>query len=129
MYRVLLLALFFGFAAPSIFAQDPVKVDPNHYKVEFENARVRVLRIKVGPGEKTPMHSHPDSVLIFQTEGRVRFTYPGGKTEETTMQAGQVVWTPAVTHQGENLSDQPIEVIQVELKNKHAARSAPKKAI
>ena len=27
------------------FAQDAVKVDPKHYKVEFENDQVRVLRI------------------------------------------------------------------------------------
>jgi len=33
-------------------AQDPVKVDSKHYTVEFENAQVRVLRIKVGPHEK-----------------------------------------------------------------------------
>ena len=26
-------------------ALDPVKVDPRHYKVEFENAQVRVLRV------------------------------------------------------------------------------------
>ncbi len=25
-------------------AEDPIKVDPNHYKVEFENEQVRVLR-------------------------------------------------------------------------------------
>jgi hypothetical protein len=30
---------------PQPTADDPVKVDPKHYKVEFENDRVRVLRI------------------------------------------------------------------------------------
>ena len=33
---------------PQPTAEDPVKVDPRHYKVEFENERVRVLRIKYG---------------------------------------------------------------------------------
>ncbi len=43
-------------------ADDPVKVDSKHYKIEFENDRVRVVRIKYGPGEKSVMHSHPESV-------------------------------------------------------------------
>src|SRR5258706_305806 len=37
---MLLLAL----AGPTL-AQDPVQVDAKHYKVEFENAKVRVLRV------------------------------------------------------------------------------------
>src|SRR5216684_2803592 len=32
-------------------ALDQVKVDPKHYSVEFENDQVRVLRVKIGPGE------------------------------------------------------------------------------
>jgi hypothetical protein len=50
---------------PQPTAEDPVKVDPRHYKVEFENERVRVLRIKYGPGEKSVMHSHPESITVF----------------------------------------------------------------
>ena len=41
------------------FAQDAVKVDPSHHKVEFENDQVRVLRIRFGPGEESVMHEHP----------------------------------------------------------------------
>src|SRR5882762_9705579 len=44
---------------------DPVKLDPKHYKVDFENDRVRVLRISYGPREKSVMHSHPDSMAVF----------------------------------------------------------------
>src|SRR5262249_29755644 len=79
-------------------------------------ARVRVLRIKYGPHEKSVMHTHPASVAIFQTDGRVKFTYPGGKTEERDMKAGQTVWNPAVRHLPENLTDRDMEVILVELK-------------
>jgi hypothetical protein len=43
-------------------AQDPVKVDPKHYKVEAENKQVRVLRSTYGPGEKSVMHGHPACV-------------------------------------------------------------------
>jgi hypothetical protein len=34
-------------------AADPVEVDAKHYKVEFENDRVRVFRVSYGPGERS----------------------------------------------------------------------------
>ena len=33
-------------------AQDATEVDPEQYKVEFENEQVRVLRINYAPGDK-----------------------------------------------------------------------------
>ena len=39
--------------------QDPVKADPEHYKVDFENDRVRVLRVRFGPHEKSIMQEQP----------------------------------------------------------------------
>ena len=57
----------------------------------------RVLRVKYGPHEKSVMHSHVNSVAIFQTDGRVKFTYPGGRTEERDTKAGTTMWTPAVS--------------------------------
>src|SRR6266567_432903 len=117
MRQELLLTLFvLAFAVPSVFAQDAAKVDSKHYKVEFENSSVRVLRVKYGPHEKSVMHSHPNSVAIFQTDGRVKFTYPGGRTEERDMKTGQVTWTPGGRHLPENMTDSDMEVILVELK-------------
>jgi beta-alanine degradation protein BauB len=125
MRRAWLLVLFLLSAAVPALAQDPVKVDPKHYKVEFENSSVRVLRAKYGPHEKSVMHRHPNAVAIFQTDGRVKFTYPGGKTEERDMKAGQAIWTPATRHLPENLTDGDMEVILVEMKTRH--RPAAKK--
>ena len=97
-------------------ARDPLEVDPQHYTVEFENERVRVIRIRYAPGEKSVMHSHPASVTVFLTDVYARFTYPDGQTEEPRGQAGQVLWSPPETHLPENLGDQPFEVLQIELK-------------
>ena len=118
MRRVWLLVLFLLVAAAPTLAQDPVKVDSKHYKVEFENSSVRVLRVKYGPHEKSVMHRHPNAVAIFQTNGRVKFTFPDGKTEERDMTAGQTLWTPATRHLPENLSDSDMEVILVEMKTR-----------
>jgi quercetin dioxygenase-like cupin family protein len=93
-------------------------VAPKQCKVEFENEQVRVLRWKVGPHEKNPMHEHPAMVTIALTGGHTRYTLADGKTREVTTKAGQVTWSVPEKHSGENLSDKPTEVIQVELKGK-----------
>jgi quercetin dioxygenase-like cupin family protein len=103
-------------------AQDAVKADPKHYKVEMENDQVRVLRIHYGVGEKSVMHSHPDSVAVFLTDGHVKFTLPDGKAVDAPVKAGSYQWEPAGPHLPENVGDKPFELILVELKAKAAAK-------
>jgi quercetin dioxygenase-like cupin family protein len=100
-------------------AQDATVVDPEHYKVEFENDQVRVLRITYGPMEKSVMHSHPEGVAVFLTDGNTKFTFPDGKTQDIKVKAGQVIWSPETEHQPENTGKEPFEVIQIEFKNKN----------
>jgi quercetin dioxygenase-like cupin family protein len=95
---------------------DPVEVDSGHYKVEFENERVRVLRVKYGPREKSVMHSHPETISVFLTDAHAKFTYPDGKTEDINANAGTVQHMDAFTHLPESVSSTPLEVILVELK-------------
>ena len=105
-------------AVSAALAQDPVKVDPNHYKVEFENAQVRVLRIHYGAHEKSVMHYHPASVAVFLTDVHGKFTYPDGKSEEAQGKAGEPRWGKAGKHLPENTSDNAFDLILVELKGK-----------
>jgi quercetin dioxygenase-like cupin family protein len=123
MHRILFPALFlFAMAAPAL-AQDPVKVDAKHYTVDSQNARVRILRVKYGPHEKSVMHRHPGAVAVFMTDGKMKFTFPDGKTEEREMKVGQAIWTPATKHLPENMTDHDVEVILIEFR----ARKAPPK--
>ncbi|MDX6446020.1 MAG: hypothetical protein QOH71_3094 [Blastocatellia bacterium] len=129
MRRTFFVTLFvLAFAVPSVLAQDATKVDSKHYKVEFENAKVRILRVHYGPHEKSVMHRHPDSIAIFQNDGKVKFTFPGGKTEEREMKAGQALFTPAVRHLPENVTDSDMEVILIELKTGRRKPAAKKPA-
>ncbi len=98
-------------------AADPVKVDPKHYKVDFENDKVRVLRIRYGPREKSAMHGHPEGVIVFLTDCDGKFTYPDGKTEPIQAKAGETVWSDQTEHLPENVSNEPLEVLLVELKS------------
>jgi uncharacterized RmlC-like cupin family protein len=95
---------------------DPVELDPKHYKAEFENNTVRVLRIKYGAKEKSVMHDHPAGMGIFLTDQHVKFTYPDGNTKEVSIKAGETKWVDAFRHQPENVSDKPFEMILVEIK-------------
>jgi quercetin dioxygenase-like cupin family protein len=105
------------FAAVCASAQDAAKVDPRHYKVEAENAQVRVLRIHYGPHEKSVMHSHPESVVVYLTDGKIRMHLPGGKTQDSEAKKGATMILPASVHEPENIGDTPFELIQVELKS------------
>ena len=52
------------------------------------------------------------------TANRSKFALPDGKSEERSWKVGDATWTPAETHLPENLTDQPLELVLVELKHK-----------
>jgi quercetin dioxygenase-like cupin family protein len=97
-------------------ARNPVKVDSKHYKVEFENDKVRVLRVSYGPGETSVMHYNPDAVIVSLTGDKTRMSTPDGKSREDSTEAGGVIWAPAGSRLPQNVSDHRDEVIIVELK-------------
>lgn len=103
-------------SSPQTAAKDPVRIDAKHYKVEFENDKVRVLRTTYGPHEKSVMHTHPALIGIMLTGGHVRFTLPNGQTENVEIQAGQVMSFDATEHLPENAGNSAFEAILVELK-------------
>ena len=113
---VVLLIAGLTMLASAAVAQDPVKVDPGHYKVVFENSQVRVLRIHYGPHEKSVMHSHPATVAVFLTDAKGEFTFADGKKQTFTVKAGDTQYEAANTHLPENTGDKGMDVIVVELK-------------
>jgi len=103
-------------------AQDAAKVDAKHYTVAFENDQVRVLKAHYGPGEKSTMHSHPNTVAMFLTDAKGRFTFPDGKSEDFNGKAGDVIWNEAKVHLPENIGDKAFDVVLVELKGKSSTK-------
>ena len=128
MLKQLFLGLFLLGICSAAHAQDPVKVDSKHYKVEFENSQVRVLRITYGPHEKSVMHKHPNSVAIFMTDSNGTFNFPKGAAQPFSSKAGTTMWNAATTHLPENTGDQPFEVILLELKSKPVKKTTTKPA-
>ena len=98
-------------------ADDPVLADPRHYAIEFENERVRVLRAKYGPREKSPMLRIPDMITVSLTDRDFKLTRPDGRTQRLFGKAGEIGWYDARRHQPENMSAQPYEGILILLKD------------
>jgi hypothetical protein len=97
-------------------ALDPVKLDPEHHPVVFENDRVRVIHTLLPPHVKSPMHEHPHYVVVYLTELHTTMKMGDGKLVDNPRQAGDIGWRDALKHQTEQMGDTPAAEIQVELK-------------
>jgi len=117
------MLLPFVLAIP-LLAQDVTHVSPSDYKVEIDNAWVRVLRVKHVPHAKIAMHEHPAAVVVCLTDVHELLTGADGKTREVKLKAGDVVYNEPARHVEENAADQPLEAILVELKS-GAPKSLP----
>jgi len=75
--------------------------------------------LTVGPHEKLKFHKHPatGAVIIYLTDQDMRQYHESGPPHESHYKAGTVRWAePDAAHQDENLSDKPMRLIRVELK-------------
>ncbi len=111
------LCLFFALAA---CGQDAVETDGDKYSVLLENECVRVLDYTDMPGDKTHEHHHPRFVLYSLTSFKRTITLPDGKVLNREFKPGEVMWSEAQTHIGENVGTTPTHVVLVELKNTRA---------
>jgi quercetin dioxygenase-like cupin family protein len=122
------LCLPFAIAALStvvIAAQDPVKVDPAHYKVILENSRVRVLSITYAAGAKSAMHEHPESIAVALTPASVRFGLADGKSQDSELANESALYLPAGSHNPTNIGKAPFHVVQVEFKGAPGTAAVP----
>lgn len=115
MPRLLIIIASLVLSAP-VNAQDAVKTDPEKYKILLENDSVRVLAYHDQPGEKTHQHRHPAFVLYAIAPFKRTITLPDGKVLLREFKAGEVMWSEAQTHIGENVGQTDTQVIMVELK-------------
>jgi predicted metal-dependent enzyme (double-stranded beta helix superfamily) len=67
--KMLWAAPYAWFLIRSALAQDPTKVEPQHYQLAFENEYVQVVNIHYGPREKSALHNHPGGVVVVLTSG------------------------------------------------------------
>jgi hypothetical protein len=83
---------------------DPTVVDAKHYKVEFENDQVRILRVHYDPHDKGELHEHILNRVVLYLNDQ-----PGAKADDVRISG-------AGTHTEQNGGDQPADRIAVEIK-------------
>lgn len=98
---------------------DGPEVAPANIRCEFEDARIRVLRIRVGPQEALPLHAHAFRVVVELT-GSTFMTAAGGAgtVQGRDFEPGTTAWVDHVTwHKEMNTSVDAYERITVEFKS------------
>ena len=123
------IGLTIGLGTAALMAQrggqtvpDAVSADPAHYSVSFENELVRLLRVNYGPGEKSVMHRHTASCVVFLTDQTFNFTLPDGTTEPASVPAGALGCGDGNVHLPQNIGADAAEFIMVEFKNRDVFR-------
>ena len=117
---------FVYLATALTLAQDPTKVEPRHYHLDFENERVQVISVHYAPHEKSSMHEHPGGVVVILTAAHLRFTDENGKTREIFSKPGEARWYPPFHHRVENLGDTPYDAVYVGIKGLSNAANGSK---
>jgi quercetin dioxygenase-like cupin family protein len=107
-----------------VFAQDPTKVEPTHYKLAFENEYVQVVNVHYGPHEKSSLHAHMGGVVVVLSAGHLRFTDENGKTQEVFAKPGEPRWFPPFRHKVENLGETSYTAVYIGIKAKRLAGEA-----
>ena len=98
------------------WTQDPTKVVPKHYKLDFENDRVQVVAVHYGPHEKSAMHEHPGGVVVVITGGHLKFTDENGKVKDVFAKPGEARWFAPFKHTVENVGDTAYNAVYVGVK-------------
>ena len=105
-------------------AKDALAADPKHYKLEFENEHIRVLRLTLKADEVSPVHDDLDALFVCILDAlfvcikecHLRLTRPGGRSQDLHLQAGESRWIYGDTRSEKNLGTQPLEMLVLETK-------------
>lgn len=132
--RVVLLAAVLLLCVVVAFSQDPLKVAPEAYRLQFENEWVKVTRVHYGPRAKVALHEHtrwPAAYVYLNDAGPVLFRHAGWEhpvLKRPAVKAGSFRLSPTTavgeTHEVENPSDTPSDFLRVEFKTRAVNRNS-----
>jgi hypothetical protein len=102
--------------ALQVLAQDAVQVDPKHFKVEYEDDKIRVVREILPAGESTPKHSHPERVTVAVRAATLQIVDEAGNTRREEVKQGEATHLDAQTHKVTNIGKTDFEEVSTEFK-------------
>jgi hypothetical protein len=104
-------------------ALDALIASPEHHKLLFENDKVRVLEVRIPPGETTHIHTHrwPATIYSLSWSDFERYDTKGNvilDSKQLSSSPPQTWWAnPIPPHCLKNIGDKEIHNICVEMKN------------
>jgi hypothetical protein len=105
-------------------ALDALVAAPDYHKLLLENEHVRVLDVRIGPGQIVPVHTHrwPSIIQVKCAGDFIRRDGDGALLFDSrdagpADKAPSVVWTDAMPpHSVENIGNAEIHLVSVEIK-------------
>jgi mannose-6-phosphate isomerase-like protein (cupin superfamily) len=94
---------------------DAAEKAPDHYTVLSHEGNVRVVHMKLGPGEMDNEHSHYYETVYFLRGGHARIYVDGEVAGEREIPDGYVMHHEPWTHTVENIGEDTIEAIIFEI--------------
>ena len=112
-------------AAEDEDALDAMTAAPNHHEILLENDRVRVLDTRLGPGERTPVHTHasPAALYVMSWSDFLRRDGDGNvivdsRSWDRQPAIGEALWLPPLmAHSVENVGNTELRLIAVEVRS------------
>lgn len=113
----LMVALGAAIASAQSPALDPVNVAPHIFENILENDRVRVLKVTERNGETSPLHAHPDRLIVHLSPCAWMEQTPAGEKQMQSFRLGDVKWQASTTHGGTTSAVvQECSTLEIELK-------------
>ena len=109
-----LVAIMMVLFVSSVRAQDPVKTDPTHYKLELENDRVRILHVSVEPNGKLEVNELGDAVIVPLRDYESTLKTANGETKVERV-LGKPAWVTAGRREVE-AGARGVDALLIELK-------------
>lgn len=103
---------------------DAMTAAPDHHEILMENDQVRVLDTRLGPGERTAVHTHrwPATLYVMSWSDFLRRDADGNlvvdsRNWDRQPAPGEALWLPPLApHSVENVGESELRLIAIELK-------------
>jgi quercetin dioxygenase-like cupin family protein len=114
------IGMVMGLLAFALQAQSPAGERIVPAQLVVENAKVKVVRWSLQPGERSPVHTHSlDHIYIVVHGSKIRdHVVKNGTVHDDDQETGRAAFSKAVgkTHWFENVGTTPYEMISIDLK-------------